>query len=223
MRWFIWALFLALLCHSWAAGQTLKVRPAGPAQPTSNSNLPQTPAVSSIPLSVPAGTPLKVALDQEVRVHNVGQQVHGKVMEPVYAFDRLVVPAGSEVNGRIAVIEGVSKRKRTVAALNGDFSPYREVHIDFDELVFADGRHLPLQTSVSRGASGVLQFVPAGAEKKVGLKDHGQKYGIAESERGSADRLSNNGRLSRNNCTNPPRCIASSDMAWLSFPTILNT
>lgn len=174
MRWFIWALFLALLCHSWATGQTLKVRPAGPAQPTSNSNLPQTPAAASIPLSVPAGTPLKVALDREVRIRSVGQSVHGKVMEPVYAFDRLVVPAGSEVNGRIAVIDGVSKRKRTVAALNGDFSPYREVHIDFDELVFADGRHLPMQTSVSRGASGVLQFVPAGAEKKVGLKTTGR-------------------------------------------------
>jgi hypothetical protein len=115
-----------------------------------------------------------VALDREVRVRNIGQQVHGKVMEPVYAFDKLVVPAGSDVNGRIAAIEGVSKRKRTVAALNGDFSPYREVHIDFDELILTDGRHLPLQTSVSRGASGVLQFVPAGAEKRVGLKTTGR-------------------------------------------------
>ena len=165
MQCIIWALFLTLLCHSWAAGQTLKVRPAGPAQPASDSGLASTPT-PSIPLTVPAGTPLKVALAQEMRVDKVGQLVHGKVVEPVYAFDKLVVPAGSAVNGRIAEIDAVSKKKRTIAALNADFSPYREVHIDFDELVLADGRHLPMQTSVSRGSSGVLQFVPAGAEKK---------------------------------------------------------
>ena len=86
-------------------------------------------------------------------------------MEPVYAFDKLVVPAGSDVNGKIVQIESVSKKKRTVAALNADFSPYREVEIEFDELVLADGRHLPLQTSVARGSSGVLQFVPADERK----------------------------------------------------------
>lgn len=174
MRYSIWALFLTLLCHSLAAGQTLKVRPAGPARPVPDSSPAATPA-SSIPLTIPAGTPLKVALDQEVRVRKVGQLVHGRVAEPVYAFDKLVVPAGSEVNGRIAEIDAVSKKRRTIAALNADFSPYREVHIDFNELVLADGRHLPLQTSVARGSGGVLQFVPAGAEKqKEGVKDAGK-------------------------------------------------
>jgi hypothetical protein len=58
-----------------------------------------------------------------VRIRKMGQPVHGKVIEPVYAFDKLVVPAGSEVNGKIAQIEAVSKKKLTVAALNADFSP----------------------------------------------------------------------------------------------------
>jgi hypothetical protein len=175
MQRFIWTLSLTFLCHSWAAGQTLKVRPPGSAQPrsgqpTPDSNLAATPA-SSISLTVPAGTPLKVALDGEIRVRKVGQPVHGKVIEPVYAFDELVVPAGSEVNGKIAQIEAVSKKKRTIAAMNGDFSPYREVHVDFDELVFADGRHVAMQTSVSPGSGGVLQFVSAGAEKKEGVQN----------------------------------------------------
>ena len=175
MRYSIWALFLTLLCHSLAAAQTLKIRPAGAAQSAPDSSLVATPA-TSISLRIPAGTPLKVALDQEVRVRKVGQPVHGRIAEPVYAFDKLVVPAGSEVNGRIAQIEAVSKKRRTIAALNADFSPYREVHLEFDELVLGDGRHLPLQTSVARGSSGVLQFVPAGAEKKKeGVKDAGKR------------------------------------------------
>lgn len=173
MRRFIWALCLGFTCNTWAAGQTLKVRPPGPAQPASDSRAATTPG-PIIPLTIPAGTPLKVALDQELRVRQVGQAVHGKVIEPIFAFDKLVVPAGSEVNGKIDHIGVISKKKRTMAALNADFSPYREVHIDFNELVLADGRHLPIQTSVGRGSGGVLQFVPAGAEKKDGVKDAGK-------------------------------------------------
>src|SRR3974377_2613997 len=51
----------------------------------------------SVVLSVPRGTPLQGALDREIRVKRVGQPVHARIVEPVYAFDRLVVPVGSEV------------------------------------------------------------------------------------------------------------------------------
>src|SRR6202165_2460681 len=116
--------------------------------------------------------PLKVDLDQEVRVQKVGQPVHGKTVEPVYAFDKLVVPAGTEVVGKISAIDGVPKTRRTLAAINGEFSPSRQVHIDFSELVMADGRHVPLQTDVSPGSGGVLQFVPASEkEQQEGKKD----------------------------------------------------
>ena len=178
MRYSIWALFLTLLCDALAAGQTLKVRPAGTSQPAISR--PAAAPATSISLNIPAGTPLKVALDREVRVREVGQPVHGRIAEPVYAFDRLVVPAGSEVNGKIEQIGAVSKKRRTIAALNADFSPYREVQIDFDELVLADGRHLPLQTTVARGSSGVLQFVPARAEKKESMKDAGKNLASRE-------------------------------------------
>lgn len=117
---------------------------------------------------MPAGTPLKVALDQEVRIQKVGQPVHGKVVEPVYCFDKIVVPAGSEVTGKIASIDGVSKMKRTEAAMNANFSPYRQAHVEFDELVLADGSHLPLRTIVSPASQGVLQFVPANAKENTG-------------------------------------------------------
>jgi len=142
-----WTICLTFLCFNWVAAQTLKIRPAGSNQPASNSDLGATPA-PSVPLTVPVGMPLKVAVDREIHVRKVGQRVRGRVTEPVYAFDKLVVPAGSEVHGEIAQIETVSKKKRAIAALNADFSPYREVRVDFDELVLADGRRISLQTSV---------------------------------------------------------------------------
>jgi hypothetical protein len=53
--------------------------------------------------------------------------------------------------------------------MNADFSPPRRVHIQFDELVLANGTHLPLQTVVSPASQGVLQFVPANAKENTGV------------------------------------------------------
>ena len=77
----------------------------------------------TIPLTVPKGTAVQVVLDKEVRIQKVGQSVHGRVAEPVYAFDKLVVPVGTEVTGQITQLEGVSGGKRTLDALNADFTP----------------------------------------------------------------------------------------------------
>src|SRR6266851_3190853 len=163
-----------LLAFPWncSGGQTLTRRPEQPA-PASSSAIPSQPAPSLIPLTVPTGTPLKVALDQEVRVQKVGQTVHGKIVEPVYGFDKLVVPAGTEVVGKISAIDRVPKKGRIVAAMNGEFSP---------------SRHVPLQTDVSLGSGGVLQFVPAREkEKQEGKKDEARnavsrKIGEAKKE-----------------------------------------
>ena len=110
----------------------------------------------------------------------------GKIVEPVYCFDKIVVPAGSEVTGKISGIDGVSKMQRTVAAMNANFSPYRQVHIEFDELVMADGRHVPLQTVVSPASQGVLQFVPASAKQNPSAAAEAKTCGLAQDQRGEA-------------------------------------
>jgi hypothetical protein len=107
-------------------------------------------------LTVVKGSPLQVALDREVRVRKVGQPVHGRIVESVYAFDHIVVPVGSEVIGKVTKIETLSGGKRTQAALNADFTPRRKVEISFDELVLADGRRFPLHTSVTPGSGLVI-------------------------------------------------------------------
>jgi hypothetical protein len=122
-------------------------------------------SASTIALEVPAGTPLPVVLEKEVRIRKQGQIIRGKIAEPIYAFDKLVVPAGSEVLGSVSRIHGVSAQQRTLAALNGSFSPYRDVEVNFDQLILPDGRRLPLRTEVSLGSQGVLQFTTAPEEK----------------------------------------------------------
>ena len=120
----------------------------------------------SVVLAVPKGTPLQVALDQEVRLKKVGQPIHGRIVDPVYAFDHIVIPVGSEVTGRVTKIERISGGKRTLAALDADFTPVRRVEITFDQLLLADGRRLPLETTVTPGSGQVIQFVAASERKK---------------------------------------------------------
>ncbi len=106
IRQMIQAVLLMFICSTWLWGQTLKARPAEPTPQPSNS-VPLPAPVSSIPLTVLPGTPLKIALDSEVRVREVGQAIHGKTTEPVYAFDKLLIPAGTVVNGKVSAIDGV--------------------------------------------------------------------------------------------------------------------
>ena len=118
-----------------------------------------------IPLTVPSGAPLHVALDKRVPIKKAGVPLEGHVVEPVYVFDKMVIPAGSKVLGHVTAVDGVSKKRRAMAIANGDFTPLRTAHFDFDTLVLKDGKRVPLQTAVSPGTSNVVHLT-AGAEGK---------------------------------------------------------
>jgi type IV secretory pathway VirB10-like protein len=120
----------------------------------------------TVALTVAKGAPLQVALDQEIRVKKVGQPVHARIVEPVYAFDHIVVPVGSEVIGEITKIESLSNGKRTLAVLNADFTPLRKVEVGFHELVLPDGRRFPLHASVAPGSGQIIELVTLANEKE---------------------------------------------------------
>ena len=104
----LWAIVLAGASAA-ASGQVLTQRPSPSSTSAPSSEVAAALAPATMPLTVTAGTPLKVALDKEVRIRKTGQPIHGKLVEPVYAFDKLVLPAGTEVIGKVASIETVSK------------------------------------------------------------------------------------------------------------------
>ncbi len=171
-------LFLSLsliACSSIATAQdkdpapTLKVRPAEPAASAKapSTTVPETPEpAQTIPLAVAPDTPLQIAVDQEIRVRKAGQPIRGHLVQPVYAFDKLVLPVGTEVDGHIAAIATLGREKRFFGALNGDFTPARKVEVDFDELVLADGRHIPFHAAVAAGSGKVMQLVSTKETKK---------------------------------------------------------
>ena len=102
---------------------------------------------------VPAGVPLRVALEGRVPIRHNGEQVQGRLVDSIYVFDRVALPAGSIVEGHIAEIGGVPAMRRFSAILNGNFTPPREVRARFDAVVLSDGSRLPIRTSPSRGTA----------------------------------------------------------------------
>jgi hypothetical protein len=126
----------------------------------------------NIDLTLPKGSALEVVIDREVRVRTVGQPIQGHLIEPVYAFDKLVLPAGTEVSGRISEIASVSASRRTLAALDANLTPSRQITVEFTELSLAEGKHIPIQTTVAPGSGQVIRFVTAAEnQKKKGVKD----------------------------------------------------
>jgi len=126
----------------------------------------------TIRLTVPKGTAVQVAVNDEVRVRRVSQPIKGHVVEPIYAFDKLVIPVGTIVNGQIKKIEDISTGERTRAALDADFTPVHELQVEFNELALPDGKHIPVRTNVTLGSGQVVNFVTAGDDDhKKGIRD----------------------------------------------------
>jgi len=182
LKQIIGTLWLTCSAGSWALAQD--ATPAEPPKvaPDSVPVLKHRPAESpealrvihkeTIDLTVPKGTALQIVLDEEVRVRKTGQVIHGRIVAPVYVFDKLTVPVGTKVIGQISNIEGISAGRRTLSALDADFTPAHRIEVEFTELFLAGGTEIRMQTSVARGSGQVIEFVTAPEnQKKKGVKD----------------------------------------------------
>ena len=120
---------------------------------------------SSFRLVVGEGTPLRVALDRRVVIERVGQPIEAVLVDPLFAYDRIVMPAGTRVLGHVARRTSVSKKRRTLAMLSGDFTPLHDILLQFETAVLPDGRSLPVNTQVSPGTEQVTLKIAGGVEK----------------------------------------------------------
>src|SRR6516164_4300248 len=160
---------IGLVCFwgSWSVAQDVNPPGSSSTSPDANpvlkhrtAEIPETPKPiikQNIDLTVSTGTALQVVLDREIHVRKVGQPIHGHLVEPVYAFDKLVLPVGTEVTGQISQIDGVSADRRTLAALDSNLTPTKKITVEFTELLLKDGKHIPIQTRVAPGSGQVIR------------------------------------------------------------------
>ncbi len=161
-------LFAALLCSTGlysstlVSGQSLQHRP--PAA-TTVTPAPQQPKVDERP-SLAAGTCLQVEI-----VHfypmKLGEAIEGRLVYPLYAGGKLVIPENTTVRGTITALTPNSA-ERWHGRFLGDFTPFHTAGVRFDELMLPGGA-LHISTASTTTGAPVLRLAAPGARPKQGM------------------------------------------------------
>jgi hypothetical protein len=115
-------------------------------------------SAQDVPVQIPAGTPLPVQLREHVSMKR-GEPLEGHLLYPVYVENRLVIPAGSIVRGRVIALND-DRSRRIHARLWGDFTPFHVPVVRFDELVMPDGTIEQLVSNDASNGAPVLHLSP---------------------------------------------------------------
>jgi len=111
-----------------------------------------------MPLIVPPGTPIQAVTEHRVRIRKIGEPVIARVVQPVFAFDREVIPVGSILSGHVAKLDRAARGKRIQKIMAGDFTPQLNPEFQFESIQLPDGTRLPIQTAPSPGRGRVVHY-----------------------------------------------------------------
>ncbi len=130
----------------------------------------QTPSVV-----LPAGTPLVMSTLDNLPMR-AGLPVAARLIYPVYADNRIVLPENTRLNGTIVSLRP-DTRRRTRARLGGDFTPFHIPVVRFTELVLPDGVRIPIDTGSATDGAPIYRAV-APPVVKGGLIRQGFESGL---------------------------------------------
>jgi hypothetical protein len=130
----------------------------------------QQPATAS--LSLATGVPLHVRVTRTAKLRT-GAAVEGVLTEPIYAHDRLVLPAGTVVHGTVSDYVPIDHQVRLQALLNGDVTPLHDPVVNFDALhLAATGTDVSLVSRALIRNTQIVRF--SGKTKKPSLYQQGK-------------------------------------------------
>ena len=113
---------------------------------------------------VPAGTATRAQLVKSASVHK-GQELSAKLMDSIYLGDKLVLPAGTLMQGRIVGLTA-DKKRRIRGGLNGDFTPFHRSQVRFYSLTLPSGTTVPVETTQEMGSVVVQLTSPQTSGKR---------------------------------------------------------
>lgn len=146
------------------AAQTLKHRPATkPAEPAPAAPAAPAAVQPAIAPILPAQQSPKLAkgtsLQVEITRHcpmKAGETIEGRLLHPIYADGRLVVPEHTLLRGKVVDLKP-DPSTRLHARLRGDFTPFHKATVQFDELMMPGGS-LPIASNVASDGAPVLEL-----------------------------------------------------------------
>ncbi len=157
---------LALLLSSLTVfGQTLEHRPPAP---------PATPNEASTPVDRPLPGPPVLATGTSLQVEitrpyglKAGETIEGRLVYPLYVDGKLAVPENTVVRGKVTALEP-DKKERWHGRLLGDFTPFHDANVQFNELILPEGP-APIRTNGATTGAMVLRLAAAGARPRQSL------------------------------------------------------
>jgi len=120
-------------------------------------------------VSVPKGNILSVQVERDMPM-KVGEAVRARTVYPLYVNNKLAVPAGAELEGKIVALEAASRKARREAKLGGDFTPLHSPRIQFNRIVESDGTESAIRALPAAGGVEVVRFQSLTAGQRQSLK-----------------------------------------------------
>lgn len=114
-------------------------------------------------LIIPADTPIEAKLKRHVPM-KVGQPVEASLEHPVYAENKVALPAGVLLRGSVVSLEP-NRELRDDARLNADFTPYHRPTVTFTSVTLPGGTNVSLSTTPSSDGAAVIHLAPAATGK----------------------------------------------------------
>ncbi|MGA8088829.1 MAG: hypothetical protein WCA10_16225 [Terracidiphilus sp.] len=148
----------ALAFCAFACPQSLQHRSATPA--------PETATPSGMAPSQPVlakGTSLQVEISRNHPV-KVGEPIEARLMHPIYAQGKLVVPQNTPLEGHVVALQA-DRKTRWHARLRGDFTPFHIVEVQFDKLDLPAGT-VPIAAAPAANGAPVLKLSAPGVSRR---------------------------------------------------------
>ena len=120
------------------------------AQQPNEAQQPDADKPLTVRTQVEAGIPLRAYITHRVS-YRLNEPVTAKIIQPVWSFDRIVIPAGTVAHGTVSTLVPVSRMSRFRAVVGGDFTPLKRAEVTFQSLTLPDGRTVEFQAVPSYG------------------------------------------------------------------------
>jgi hypothetical protein len=145
---------LALATHA----QTLQTRPPAALTEAPTSEVaPQ----ATIPV-LDAGTTLQVQLPRSAPM-KAGTLLQANLLYPVFLDGKIILPKGTQVRGEVAALVP-DHSVRLHARLHGDFTPFHQPQVRFDQVTLPTGLSLPFDAPVVSNGAPVIELSSAGVQ-----------------------------------------------------------
>jgi hypothetical protein len=107
-------------------------------------------------ITVPRGVPLHIRVIHTAHLRK-GAAVEGVLTEPVYVYDRLVLPRDTPIRGSVSRLVPAERKTRIHALLNGDVTPLHDPVVDFDS-IHIGGEDIPLNSEALMRSEQMVSF-----------------------------------------------------------------